>query len=187
MPPRPGPKDGGDVLPYVKIVSYDQRWPLIFEVEKQRILMLSGNKVAAVEHFGSTAIPRICAKPCIDMLVGLNHWGEADDLQRMFSRLDYHYIAGLEIDWRILGRTGSPAFRLHLLPYQNFRWKGFIALRDYLRSNPRVAAEYCRQKKHLAVTHHTDRVQYSQGKRDFLDNVEGLARRNILASRLVSI
>ncbi len=175
------------MLPYVKIVSYDQRWPLIFEVEKQRILMLSGNKVAAVEHFGSTAIPRICAKPCIDMLVGLNHWGEADDLQRMFSRLDYHYIAGLEIDWRILGRTGSPAFRLHLLPYQNFRWKGFLALRDYLRSNPRVAAEYCRQKKHLAVTHQTDRVQYSQGKRDFLDNVEGLARRNILASRLVSI
>jgi GrpB-like predicted nucleotidyltransferase (UPF0157 family) len=108
MPPHPGPKDGGDVLPYVKIVSYDQRWPLIFEVEKQRILMLSGNKVAAVEHFGSTAIPRICAKPCIDMLVGLNHWGEADDLQRMFSRLDYHYIAGLEIDWRILGRTGRP-------------------------------------------------------------------------------
>lgn len=175
------------MLPYVKVVGYDSRWPVIFEIERQRSFLLAGDKITAIEHFGSTAIPRICAKPCVDMLVGLNDWADADELQQRLTRMDYHYIAGLEVDWRILGRTGSPAFRLHMLPYQNFRWTGFLALRDYLRSNPRVAADYCRQKKHLAVTHHTDRVQYSQGKRDFLDNVEGLARRNILASRLVSI
>ena len=104
----------------------------------------------------------------------------------MLSRFDYHYIASLEADWHILGRTGSPAFRLHMLPCENFRWRGFLALRDYLRSDHRVASEYCRRKKDLAVTHLTDRVQYSQGKRDFLDGLEDLARRGILASRLVS-
>jgi GrpB-like predicted nucleotidyltransferase (UPF0157 family) len=186
LPRHPGPKDGGDVLPYVKVVPYDSRWPVVFEVEKQRIASLAGDQIAAVEHFGSTAIPRICAKPCIDMLVGLKDWRQAGQLKRDFIRLDYRYIAGLDDDWQILGRTGSPAFRLHMLPFQNFRWNGFLALRDYLRSNPRVAAEYCRRKKYLAVMHHTNRVQYSQGKRDFLDNVEDLARENILASNLVS-
>jgi hypothetical protein len=38
----------------------------------------------------------------------------------------------------------------------------------------------------MAITYLTDRVKYSQAKRDFLDNIEDLARKGILASRLVS-
>jgi hypothetical protein len=38
----------------------------------------------------------------------------------------------------------------------------------------------------MAITHLTERVKYSQAKRDFLDNIEDLARKGILASRLVS-
>jgi GrpB-like predicted nucleotidyltransferase (UPF0157 family) len=186
MPPRTGPKDGGDVLPYVKVVSYDPRWPTIYQVEKQRILMLVGSLIVGIEHFGSTSIPRMCAKPVIDILCGLRKWEQSTYVRTILARLDYQYIAGLEEDWAILGRTGSPAFRLHLVPYGTFRWYGFLALRNYIGSNPRVASEYCRRKKHLAVTHRSDRISYSQGKRDFLDNLEDLARANILASRLVS-
>jgi len=38
--PRVGPKDSGDVLPYVKIVEYDSRWPMVYAVERERILSL---------------------------------------------------------------------------------------------------------------------------------------------------
>jgi GrpB-like predicted nucleotidyltransferase (UPF0157 family) len=186
LPTHPGPKDGGDVLPYVKIVEYDSRWPAVYEVEKQRILQLAGSRIAAIEHFGSTSIPRICAKPVIDILVGLVDWKEAKGVRRLLSAFDYRYIAGLEEDWHVLGRTGSPAFRVHLVPYQSFRWTGHLALRDYLRSHPRVAFAYCRLKKQMAITHLTQRVKYSQAKREFLDNIEDLARKGILASRLVS-
>jgi GrpB-like predicted nucleotidyltransferase (UPF0157 family) len=185
LPPHPGPKEGGEVLPFVKIVDYDSRWPSIFEVEKQRIVMLAGNRIAGIEHFGSTSIPRICAKPVIDILAGLSDWRTADDVRNLLFGFDYRYVAGLQ-DWSIQGRTGSPAFRLHLVPYGSFRWQGFLALRDYLRSDPKAAAEYCRRKRSLGITHHTDRVSYAQGKRDFLESLMGLAVRNISATRLVS-
>lgn len=184
-PPRVGPKDSGDVLPYVKIVEYDSRWPVIYEVEKRRILRLAGNRIARIEHFGSTAVPRICAKPVIDIIAGLTDWNTATATQHMLSGFDYRYIAGLE-DWRILGRTGSPAFRLHLVPYGSYRWKGFLALRDHLRANPQDAADYCTLKKKLAVTYMSNRVRYNKAKREFLDRMGNLARRHILASRLVS-
>jgi len=183
--PHPGPKDGGEVLPFVKIVDYDSRWPSIYEVEKQRIVMLAGNRIAGIEHFGSTSIPRICAKPVIDILAGLSDWRTADDVRNLLFGFDYRNIGGLP-DWYILGRTGSPAFRLHLVPYGSFRWEGFLALRDYLRSDPNAAAEYCRRKRSWGITHHTDRLSYANAKRDFLDNLQGLAVRNISASRLVS-
>jgi GrpB-like predicted nucleotidyltransferase (UPF0157 family) len=185
LPPHPGPKEGGEVLPFVKIVDYDSRWPSIFKVEKQRIVMLTGDRIVGIEHFGSTSIPRICAKPVIDILAGLGDWRTADDVRNLLFGFDYRYIGGLQ-DWFILGRTGSPAFRLHLVPHGSFRWEGFLALRDYLRSDPKAAAEYCRRKRSLGITHHTDRLNYAQGKRDFLDNLQGLAVRNISATRLVS-
>jgi GrpB-like predicted nucleotidyltransferase (UPF0157 family) len=185
LPARTGPKDSGDVLPYIKIVDYDSRWPAIYTVEEQRIRQLIGSTFVRVEHFGSTAVPRICAKPVIDILAGLADWRTADQTQNALYTLDYRYIAGLE-DWRILGRTGSPAFRLHLVPYGSYRWRGFLALRDHLRENPKDAAEYCSLKRKLAVTHMSNRIFYNKAKREFLDRMGDLARRHILASRLVS-
>jgi GrpB-like predicted nucleotidyltransferase (UPF0157 family) len=183
--PCAGPKDSGDVLPYVKIIEYDSRWPMMYAVEEERILRLAGNRIAGIEHFGSTAVPRICAKPVIDIIAGLTRWNTADEIQHRLLAFDYRYIAGLE-DWRILGRAGSPAFRLHIVPYASYRWNGFLALRDHLRSNPKDACEYCRLKKQLAMIHVSNRVKYNQAKREFLDHMGDLAKKNILASRLVS-
>src|SRR5262245_44563661 len=60
----------------VAIVPYDPRWPELFRREKEHLLScLPGGLVRRVEHFGSTAVPGLAAKPVIDMLV------EVSDLQ----------------------------------------------------------------------------------------------------------
>ena len=52
----------------IEIEDYDPSWPDRFEQEKRHLLdCLPADLVRRVEHFGSTAIPGLCAKPVIDL------------------------------------------------------------------------------------------------------------------------
>jgi len=54
----------------VAIAAYDPRWPQLFEDERDHLLVcLPRDLVGRPEHFGSTAVPGLAAKPIIDMLV----------------------------------------------------------------------------------------------------------------------
>ncbi|MCD4767572.1 MAG: GrpB family protein [Methanosarcinales archaeon] len=54
----------------VAIVLYNPTWPKIFEDEAAFLRWkLPQNLVKRIEHFGSTAVPGLSAKPIIDILV----------------------------------------------------------------------------------------------------------------------
>src|SRR4029079_3847371 len=54
----------------IAILPYDPRWPEMFLREKEHLLScLPSDLVHRVEHFGSTAVPGLAAKPIVDMLV----------------------------------------------------------------------------------------------------------------------
>jgi GrpB-like predicted nucleotidyltransferase (UPF0157 family)/GNAT superfamily N-acetyltransferase len=54
----------------VVIEPYDARWPELFEREQAHLRnALPEPLVRRIEHFGSTAVPGLAAKPVIDMLV----------------------------------------------------------------------------------------------------------------------
>lgn len=51
----------------VNIASYDPKWPYLFQREADRIRQVLGERVLAIEHIGSTAVPGLDANPCIDI------------------------------------------------------------------------------------------------------------------------
>lgn len=54
----------------VHIMPYNSEWPKMFEREKAHLLnCLPKGLIRRIEHFGSTSIPNLAAKPVIDMLV----------------------------------------------------------------------------------------------------------------------
>ena len=61
----------------IKLVDYDPRWPDLFAEEAARIRIAVGDSVVAVEHFGSTAVPGLSAKPIIDLLIAVRSLSEA--------------------------------------------------------------------------------------------------------------
>ncbi|MGH9959669.1 MAG: GrpB family protein, partial [Pyrinomonadaceae bacterium] len=62
---------------HVSIVPYDPAWPRLFEVEKDHLLgCLPREMIGRIEHFGSTAIPGLAAKPIVDMLVEVRSLAE---------------------------------------------------------------------------------------------------------------
>src|SRR2546425_13311206 len=54
----------------IAIAPYDPRWPELFRQEKQHLpSCLPPDLIRRIEHFGSTAVPGLAAKPIVDMLV----------------------------------------------------------------------------------------------------------------------
>lgn len=54
----------------IEIVSYNSSWPLLFEKEKSYLKeLIPEGHITRIEHFGSTAVPGLSAKPIIDILV----------------------------------------------------------------------------------------------------------------------
>ncbi len=59
----------GKLFP-IQIVPYDENWVEIFKSESTLIQDTLGNDIALkIEHFGSTAVEGLSAKPTIDILV----------------------------------------------------------------------------------------------------------------------
>lgn len=66
----------------VGIVPYDSGWPEVFRREKEHLLScLPADLVRRIEHFGSTAVPGLAAKPIVDILV------EVTDLEATRTRI----------------------------------------------------------------------------------------------------
>src|SRR2546425_4076862 len=66
----------------ITISPYDPRWPESFRQEKEHLQScLPKDLVRRIEHFGSTAVPGLAAKPIVDMLV------EVSDLEATRDRI----------------------------------------------------------------------------------------------------
>ena len=71
-------RDGQTPTP-VNVVAPDPTWAESFAVVRERIYAALGERVLAVEHVGSTAVPGLWAKPMIDIdLTVLDSAAEAD-------------------------------------------------------------------------------------------------------------
>jgi GrpB-like predicted nucleotidyltransferase (UPF0157 family) len=55
----------------IHIADYDAEWPRLFEREAARLQATLGDRILSLEHIGSTSVPRLAAKPIIDMLLVL--------------------------------------------------------------------------------------------------------------------
>ena len=52
----------------IALVEYDPRWPEQFAQETARVrAALGDDSVTAIEHFGSTSVPGLAAKPVLDI------------------------------------------------------------------------------------------------------------------------
>src|SRR5262245_11194884 len=171
----------------VEIVEYDPRWPEMFLAEKEHLLRcLPREIVRRTEHFGSTAVPGLAAKPVIDMLV------EVSDLEAtkrhvvpLLEQQGYEYV------WRpTIGDDGPPFYawfikrdergiRSHHIHMVEADFTGHwdrLYFRDYLIAHPDVADEYRRLKLDLMHSYPNDRAAYTSGKTKFVLEKTALAK-----------
>ena len=173
----------------VAIVAYDPQWPVLFHREKEHLLScLPAQLIRRVEHFGSTAVPGLAAKPVVDLLV------EVADLQATRDRIVPLLEAqGYEYFWRPTHGDDGPPFyawfikrdpasgvrthHIHVVESDFAEHWERLLFRDYLIEQPQVASDYQDLKYRLAAAHPNDRVAYTQGKTEFILRVMEQAKR----------
>jgi GrpB-like predicted nucleotidyltransferase (UPF0157 family)/predicted RNA-binding protein associated with RNAse of E/G family len=167
----------------VRIVDYDPRWPAIYAREKDRILRAVANRPVAIEHVGSTAVPGLAAKPIIDIMVAVRKLSAANECIQPLRSIGYEYVPEYEkeLPQRRYFRRGPEGvrnrhFHLHMVEHDGDFWKQHLLFRDYLRSHPDAAQQYCKLKKELAAKHASDREAYTEAKTSFIESVLETAR-----------
>jgi GrpB-like predicted nucleotidyltransferase (UPF0157 family) len=173
----------------VAIAPYDPAWPESFRAEKEHLLSsLPGDLVRRVEHFGSTAVPGLAAKPIVDVLV------EVTDLEATKTQIVPILEArGYEYFWRPTHGDDGPPFyawfikrdphggarthHIHMVESSFAEHWDRLLFRDYLIDRPEVAREYAALKRRLASAHPHDRVAYTEGKTEFIVRVTEEAKR----------
>lgn len=156
----------------VRLVSSQSDWPLLFEREKQRVVPAIGALVLDIEHFGSTAIPGMMAKPILDILVGLPDFAAGARLIEPLQYLGYDYV-GTEMvpDDHLFGLGVARTHLLHGVVHGGYHWTRNLRFRDRLRAEPALAADYEALKIELAARVEDNRAAYTAAKKSFIDRI----------------
>ena len=165
------------------IVEYDPKWPALYEEEKARILGAIEDKVVAIEHIGSTAVPGLGAKPIIDMLAAVYRMPDSLECIEPLKKLGYDYYFYSKYPERCVfidGTIGGSPHHLHMTEFMSGFWKNKISFRDYLRAHAAIARKYYRLKLGWAEKYGADRdkyLDYTNAKDEFIHDVLEKARR----------
>ncbi|MFC3123445.1 GrpB family protein [Pseudoroseomonas globiformis] len=163
----------------VQILPSDPRWPLLFEQECALLQAISPNPFAALEHFGSTAVSGLPAKPVIDILVAITTPEALAHAEPALMSLSYRALdVGFQRRrfFRKEAATGGVAYHLHAIGVERWADKGERLFRDWLLRDPKTAVDYARLKKDLARRHSNNLSAYTRAKTDFIRRVVNLAR-----------
>lgn len=131
--------------------------------------------VVDAQHIGSTAIKSICAKPIVDIAVGVRSFDRMmkhnDTLQGngiIYRRQDHPnqhlYVCGDS-------ENNIHTHYIHAVIYGSEEWNNYINMRDYLNAHENEAAEYARLKENLAKQYSEDRIAYTNGKQIFIEKI----------------
>ena len=154
----------------VRLLPWDPAWPDRAWDEVERLLSALPGAFVAIEHFGSTAVPGLEAKPIVDLLGGLEQLADADGLIEPLQALDYGYKGHFSQRLMFIRRDahGARSHQLHLVEYGTAGWTTRLAFRDALRSDADLRKRYLAEKRRLAAAHPHDFDAYASAKQAFL-------------------
>ena len=157
----------------ISLLTYDPQWPSIFLAERARLCKRFPTEFLDIQHFGSTAIPGMAAKPVIDILAGVESMAVADELLEPLVKMGYFTPTDLnpKLDdrrWLMRWSEGRRTHHLHLVVLGSSAWQGYIRFRDALLAHPDMVDRYARLKQGLAMRYSTDREAYTEGKTEFV-------------------
>lgn len=161
----------------IYLSPYNPKWPNLFAEAQKEVQDAMGSVAVKIVHIGSTAIPNICAKPVIDIMVGVRQLEDIDaHILEKLANLGYVYIKKYEKEMpyrRFFQRDNAAGVRthhIHLVGMQSDFWQKHLLFRDYLRAYPEEAKRYEQLKQDLAKKF-TDTNEYAKAKTEFCKEI----------------
>jgi GrpB-like predicted nucleotidyltransferase (UPF0157 family) len=169
---------GSIVLPPIPVIlaAYDPEWPRLAAGHSRRLQAALGSALVTVHHIGSTSVPRLAAKPIIDLMPLVNDLAELDRLRGRVEALGYGWHGELGIAGRryctLDDQAGLRAVQLHIFQVNSPHVERHIALRDYLRAHPEIARAYENEKRRAQNLYPEDSHRYGDVKAAWIRDAE---------------
>jgi GrpB-like predicted nucleotidyltransferase (UPF0157 family) len=136
----------------VRLVEYDPSWADRFADAAARIRAALGDRVAVLEHVGSTSVPGMAAKPSIDVVLAVPDSTAEGDYVPALEAAGFE-LRAREPHWfehRYLVSAGK-AVQVHVFSAGESEIERMIRFRDRLRSSPEDFDRYLAEKRRLAA------------------------------------
>lgn len=157
----------------VTVEPHQIEWEIDARQTIERLRDLLRDTAVDIQHVGSTAIKSICAKPIIDIAVGVNC---IDDILAKIEILETNgfIYRGQDIPGQYLYVRGGSDYRthhIHVVRYGSSEWNNYINLRDYLNSHEEDAKAYSELKIQLSAKYPDDREAYTNAKGQMINDL----------------
>ncbi len=167
----------GSLYPII-LCEHNPEYKKLYEIERDFLLGVFGDKVVRISHIGSTAVPGLTAKPTVDILLEIK---ENTDLSHITDYLTKNgYIVNrpsIDIVLYIKGYTPKgfegQAYHIHV---RNSGDHNELYFRDYLIAHPDIAKQYGELKQGLKEKFEHDRDGYTEAKSEFIKKYTKAAR-----------
>jgi GrpB-like predicted nucleotidyltransferase (UPF0157 family) len=164
-----------DVDPAIRIVDYDPVWPAMFAAEAAVLRAALGAVAVRIDHVGSTSVPSLAAKPIIDIQISVATLVPMAPYRGPLEALGYLFVEDPEFpDFHFFGKpsTRPRTHHVHVCAAGSVHEHRHLAVRDFLRTHPDVAATYAAIKRALATDSPGNRERYIVGKDAFMQELE---------------
>lgn len=165
------------------VVPYDPNWHIMFEDEKRILENVLGDEIIKIEHFGSTNVKGLSAKPIIDIM----------PLVRDIEKIDQYNDQMMAVGYDIRGERGMPGRRyfvrfkednsgnhthhIHIYQADNPIVKDYLLFRDYIRIDEVSRKLYNDLKIKLSKQFYTQPLMYTNAKQKLVSEIIDKARK----------
>ena len=135
----------------IQLIAYSADWPKLFIREAGRVRATLGDRVLMLEHVGSTSVPRLAAKPIIDLILAVAD--SADEPAYVPAMESAGYVLHIrEPEWNQhrLFKGPDTDINLHVYSLGCPEIDKMLTFRDWLRTNDADRELYERTKRELA-------------------------------------
>lgn len=139
--------------------------------EKKLIEKLIGEYMIDIQHIGSTVVPRLKAKPIIDIAIVLERFEDGLKCIAPLEKLGYKYRENV-LPERYYFNKGEPrTHQIHMYEKGNKYLMEQLKFRDHLISNNAARIQYEQLKIQLSQANPNNKHQYAEEKTDFIRSI----------------
>ena len=157
----------------VTVEPHDFEWEITAQQTITTLKKVLGTLIIDAQHIGSTSIKGICAKPIIDIAIGVSDFRVMPEMIQRLEGNDFIY-RGQDHPEQYLFVCGNNDVRthhIHVVIYGSDEWNDYVNMRDYLNSHSEDAAKYSALKESLAKQYSDDRGTYTAMKNDMIKEI----------------
>lgn len=156
----------------ITIVPYDPAWPETYRAQAALIQTALGDRIVALEHIGSTAVPGLPAKPIIDIQLLVEDSGDEAAYADLLEEAGFT-LRIREPEWeehRVFKRS-EPDVNLHVFSRGSQQATRHRAFRDRLLACDEDRDRYAAVKQALATQTWTYVQEYADAKNEVIDAI----------------